>query len=140
MNILILISLAMAALITINACQESNMVQQGVAGEMTKERENMKKCSTLSGNISIRATGADNLWTAAPSIAVPFSITMTSKNDRLRNRKRPWENPESSINRSLRRFFNSQDFTRQKSITKIIIRTILSGIVSTGTVLAEITS
>jgi peptide methionine sulfoxide reductase msrA/msrB len=49
MNILILISLAMAALITINACQESNMVQQGVAGEMTKESENLKKATFAGG-------------------------------------------------------------------------------------------
>jgi peptide methionine sulfoxide reductase msrA/msrB len=49
MNILLLISLAMAALITINACQESNMVQQGVAGEMTKESENLKKATFAGG-------------------------------------------------------------------------------------------
>jgi len=49
MNILILISLAMAALITINGCQESNMVQQGVAGEMTKESENLKKATFAGG-------------------------------------------------------------------------------------------
>ena len=49
MNILILISLAMAALITINGCQESNMVQQGVAGEMTKESENLKKGTFAGG-------------------------------------------------------------------------------------------
>ena len=49
MNILILISLAMAALITVNGCQESNMVQQGVAGEMTKENENLKKATFAGG-------------------------------------------------------------------------------------------
>jgi peptide methionine sulfoxide reductase msrA/msrB len=49
MNILILISLAMAALITINGCQESNMVQQGVAGEMNKESENLKKATFAGG-------------------------------------------------------------------------------------------
>src|SRR4030042_6732970 len=49
MNILLLISLAMAALITINGCQESNMVQQGVAGEMTKESENLKKATFAGG-------------------------------------------------------------------------------------------
>src|SRR4030043_66081 len=49
MNILLLISLAMAALITINACQEWKMVQQGVAGEMTKESENLKKATFAGG-------------------------------------------------------------------------------------------
>ncbi len=49
MNILILISLAMAALVTINGCQESNMVQQGVAGEMNKESENLKKATFAGG-------------------------------------------------------------------------------------------
>jgi len=49
MNILLLISLAMAALITINACQETNMAQQGVAGEMTKESENLKKATFAGG-------------------------------------------------------------------------------------------
>jgi peptide methionine sulfoxide reductase msrA/msrB len=49
MNILILISLAMAALITINGCQESNMVQQGVAGEMNKESGNLKKATFAGG-------------------------------------------------------------------------------------------
>lgn len=49
MNVLILISLAMAALITINGCQESNMVQQGVAGEMNKESENLKKATFAGG-------------------------------------------------------------------------------------------
>jgi peptide methionine sulfoxide reductase msrA/msrB len=39
----------MAALITINGCQESNMVQQGVAGEMTKESENLKKATFAGG-------------------------------------------------------------------------------------------
>jgi peptide methionine sulfoxide reductase msrA/msrB len=49
MNILIVISLAMAALITINGCQETNMAQQGVAGEMTKENENLKKATFAGG-------------------------------------------------------------------------------------------
>ena len=49
MNILILISLAMVALITVNGCQESNMAQQGVAGEMTKESENLKKATFAGG-------------------------------------------------------------------------------------------
>src|SRR5512136_179913 len=49
MNILTMISLAMAALITINGCQESNMVQQGVASEMNKESENLKKATFAGG-------------------------------------------------------------------------------------------
>jgi peptide methionine sulfoxide reductase msrA/msrB len=49
MNILILILLAIAALITTNGCQESNMVQQGVAGEMTRESENLKKATFAGG-------------------------------------------------------------------------------------------
>ncbi len=49
MNILLLISLAMAALITINGYQKSDMVQQGVAGEMTKESENLKKATFAGG-------------------------------------------------------------------------------------------
>jgi peptide methionine sulfoxide reductase msrA/msrB len=49
MNTSILISLAMAALITINGCQESNMVQEGVAGAMTTESENLKKATFAGG-------------------------------------------------------------------------------------------
>jgi len=49
MNILLLISLTMAGLITINACQESKMVPQGVAREMTKESENLKKATFAGG-------------------------------------------------------------------------------------------
>lgn len=49
MNILMLISLAMAALITINACQESKIVPQGVAGEMTKESDHLKKATFAGG-------------------------------------------------------------------------------------------
>jgi peptide methionine sulfoxide reductase msrA/msrB len=49
MNILLLIALAMAALIAVNGCQESNMVQQGVAGEMNKGSENLKKATFAGG-------------------------------------------------------------------------------------------
>jgi peptide methionine sulfoxide reductase msrA/msrB len=49
MNIFIMILLAMAALITINGCQESNMIQQGVAGEMIRESENLKKATFAGG-------------------------------------------------------------------------------------------
>ncbi len=49
MNILIPMSLAMAALITINGCRESNMVQQGVAGEMTEESQNLNKATFAGG-------------------------------------------------------------------------------------------
>jgi peptide methionine sulfoxide reductase msrA/msrB len=49
MSILLWMYLAMAALFTINGCQESNMVQHGVAGEMTKESENLKKATFAGG-------------------------------------------------------------------------------------------
>jgi len=49
MNILIMISLVLVALITINGCQESNMVQQGAASEMNKESENLKKATFAGG-------------------------------------------------------------------------------------------
>jgi peptide methionine sulfoxide reductase msrA/msrB len=49
MNILLWMSLAMGVLLTINGCQESDMVEQGVAGEMTKESENLKKATFAGG-------------------------------------------------------------------------------------------
>ena len=186
----ILILLFAVVLIAIYGCQKPDIAQQGVAGEMTKENENLHKATFAGGcfwcteadfeklpgvvkvvsgytggqkenptyaEVSSGKTGhveaiqvyydpskisyeelLDALWKhidptdgggqfvdRGPSIAVPFSITMKSKKDWLRNRKRPWENPESSINLSLRRFFNSQNFMRQKSITKTITRTML---------------
>jgi peptide methionine sulfoxide reductase msrA/msrB len=39
----------MAALMAVNGCQESNMVQQGVAGEMNKESKNLKKATFAGG-------------------------------------------------------------------------------------------
>jgi peptide methionine sulfoxide reductase msrA/msrB len=49
MNLLIMIPLAMAALITLNGCQDANMVQEGVAGAMTKESENLRKATFAGG-------------------------------------------------------------------------------------------
>jgi peptide methionine sulfoxide reductase msrA/msrB len=48
-NFFVMLSLALVAFITINGCQESNMVQQGVAGEMAQESENLKKATFAGG-------------------------------------------------------------------------------------------
>jgi hypothetical protein len=49
MGIFLMISLAMAVMITVNGCQQTNMAQQGVAGEMTRENDNLKKATFAGG-------------------------------------------------------------------------------------------
>jgi peptide methionine sulfoxide reductase msrA/msrB len=44
-----LLLLSVAALITLNGCQDATMVQEGVAGAMTKESENLRKATFAGG-------------------------------------------------------------------------------------------
>jgi peptide methionine sulfoxide reductase msrA/msrB len=49
MNIFLFLSLAIAASITINGCQKSDIVQQGVKNEMVKEEANLQKATFAGG-------------------------------------------------------------------------------------------